>query len=244
MKREKTILAAHRGAHTPYQGSCRENTLQAFEYAIHLNAQMIELDVRKTRDNVFIVYHDEKLNKAHIKELTYMDIRKRSPIEIPTMEETLIRTRGKIKLDIEVKESGYELDLMRLILQYLKEDEFVISSFIDESVKTIKTSFPRVKAGLLLGHPRIKYSLLKRISEVFPARRCLAAKADFVAPHWRLLRFGLLNRAKKHRLPVFVWTVNNRELIRKLLEDERVDAIITDNIQLAVELQKNTRNRE
>lgn len=236
MIKENTILAAHRGAHTSF----RENTLKAFETAIQLGAHMIELDVRKTRDNTFIVYHDRQIGNSPMDELTYPEIRKLSPIEIPTLEETLTLTRGKIKLDIELKETGYETDVIRLVLQYLKEEDFVVSSFFDESVKTVKESFPNVRAGLLLGNPDPKYPFLKRLSELFPIKRCRAAKADFVAPHWHLLKFGILKRIKKHGFPIFVWTVNKRVLIEKLLEDERVDAIITDNIELAIQLQQNS----
>jgi glycerophosphoryl diester phosphodiesterase len=87
-----------------------------------------------------------------------------------------------------------------------------------------------------LGISRAEHPIRTKISEFFPARRCREAKADFLVPHWRLLWFGFLDRAKKENKPVFVWTVNDQRKIWKMLHDERIDGIITDKPDLAVSL--------
>jgi glycerophosphoryl diester phosphodiesterase len=56
--------------------------------------------------------------------------------------------------------------------------------------------------------------------------------------HWKLLRFGFLERAERNHKPVFVWTVNNEEMIWTLFHDRRVHAIVTDKPDLAVSLRK------
>jgi len=53
-----------------------------------------------------------------------------------------------------------------------------------------------------------------------------------------LLRFGFLGRAGRSHKPVFVWTVNDEEMILKLLNDERVYGVITDRPDLAVSLRE------
>jgi glycerophosphoryl diester phosphodiesterase len=53
-----------------------------------------------------------------------------------------------------------------------------------------------------------------------------------------LLRIGFLERARRSHKPVIVWTVNDEEMIRKLLRDKRICAIITDKPDLAVSLKK------
>ena len=50
-------IIAHRGA----SGLAPENTLGAFKIAIELGADMIELDIRPTKDQKAIVFHDKKL---------------------------------------------------------------------------------------------------------------------------------------------------------------------------------------
>ncbi len=62
--------------------------------------------------------------------------------------------------------------------------------------------------------------------------------ADFLVANWQLLRFGFLERMSWENIPVFVWTVNDEEMIRKLLHDERVAGIITDRPDLAISLRQ------
>jgi glycerophosphoryl diester phosphodiesterase len=232
--REKLIIA-HRGA----PSYAKENTIESFEKAMVLGADMIEFDVRRTKDNVLIAYHDELIQGHSIKDLTYegiSQIARNQGFDIPTVEEVLKWTRGKIKLDVELKEEGYEKEMVELLSKYLEEDQFVITSFNDSSLKIIKDNYPDIKVGLLLG--KFKNSLLTRISEFFLMKRCKEVKADFLVAHLRLLRVGFLERARRSHQPVFVWTVNDEEKIWKLLHDRRVYGIITDKPDLAVSLRK------
>lgn len=231
----KKLIIAHRGA--PSDG--RENTIESFDRAIALGADMIEFDVRKTKDEVFIVYHDEFIQGNPVIESTFEaigQIAKNQGFHIPTVEEVLRFARGKIKLDVELKEEGYEKEIVELISRYFEEDQFVITSFNDASLRTIKDNFPRMKVGLLLG--KSGASLRTRASEFFPMKRCENARADFLGAHVKLLRFGFLERARRKNKPVIVWTVNNEETIWELLHDGRVYAIVTDRADLAVSLQE------
>jgi glycerophosphoryl diester phosphodiesterase len=232
----KKVLIAHRGARTYF----RENTLEAFEKAIRLNADMIELDVRRAQKNLFVVYHDEYINEKPIKDLAYEDICKFTRLKVPTLDEVLELTRSRIKLDIEIKEEGYETEVVNFILKFLKEDEFVITSFNDNSLKIIKEVFPKIRTGLILGKSNPKNPFGTWISELFPFKRCQKINVDFLVPHWRLLNLGFLRRAGKHKLPVFVWTVNEANLILKFLRDKRIDGIVTDKIEIAVQLKENS----
>ena len=229
----KKIIIAHRGA----SAYANENTVESLKKAIASGADMIEFDVRRTKDNVFIVYHDEFIQDKSTRELTCKDIDRigqNQGFDILTVEEVLKCTSGKIKLDVELKEEGYEKEITELVLKFFKEDEFVITSFNDSSLKVIKDNYPNIKVGLLLGKKKPKNIIVTILSELFSIKRCIKAKADFLVPHRKLLRFGFLKRAKRNDKPVFVWTVNDKKLIWKLLNDKRIDAIITDKPDLAV----------
>ena len=231
----KKLIIAHRGA--PFLA--RENTLGSFRQAISLGADMIEFDVRRTKDKVFIVYHNRSIQGKLIKRLTYEEISRIARgrgFGIPTVKEVLKCARGKIRLDVELKEEGYEEEIIELLSKYFKKDQFVITSFNDSSLKRIKDDHPDIKAGLILG--KFKPPLWVRISEVFPMKRCEKSKADFLVAHWKLLRVGFLGRARRSHKPVIVWTVNDEEMIRKLLRDKGIYAIITDKPDLAVSLRK------
>jgi len=229
------LIIAHRGA----PGYAKENTIESFEKAVALGADMIEFDVRKTKDNVLIVYHDRLIQGKPINELVYEEVKQiagNQGFHLPTVEEVLRWSMGKIRLDVELKEEGYEKELGELLSGHFKEDQFVISSFNEFSLKIIKDNYPCIQVGLLLG--KFKAPLWTRISEFFPMERCQKAKADFLVAHFRLLKFGFLERARRSGKSLFVWTVNDEEMIRKLLEDKRVSAIITDQPDLAVSLKE------
>jgi glycerophosphoryl diester phosphodiesterase len=53
-----------------------------------------------------------------------------------------------------------------------------------------------------------------------------------------LLRVGFLERVQKSHKPVFVWTVNDEEMLGRLLNDRRIYAIITDRPDLAASLRE------
>jgi len=200
---------------------------------------MIEFDVRRTKDKVLIVFHDKSIQGKSIKRLSYEEITKIARdrgFDIPTVKEVLKCTKGKIRLDVELKEEGYEEEIVALLSKYFRKDQFFITSFNDSSLKRVKDSHPNIKVGLILG--KFKPPLWVRVSEVFPMKRCKESRADFLIAHWKLLRVGFLDRARRSHMPVIVWTVNDEEMIRKLLRDRRVWAIVTDKADLAVSLRE------
>ena len=237
METTEKLIVAHRGA----PDYARENTIKLFEIAMGLGADMIEFDVRRTKDNILIAYHDEMIQGHSIKNLTYEEIgqmARNQGFDIPTVEEVLKWARGKIRLDVELKEEGYEEEIGELLYGYLKEDQFMITSSLDASLAVVKNQHPAIKTGLILGSGMPRYPVLTRLQEFFPMKRCKKAKADFLVAHVKLLRAGFLERVRRSHHPVFVWTVNDEEMMRKLLLDGRVYAIITDKPDLAVSCRK------
>ena len=101
---EKLIIA-HRGA----SSYAKENTIESFKKAMLLGADMIEFDVRRTKDNILIAFHDEMIRGHSVKELTYeaiSQLARNQGFDIPTVEEVLKWSRGKIRLDVELKEEA------------------------------------------------------------------------------------------------------------------------------------------
>jgi len=198
---------------------------------------MVEFDVRKTKDNVLIAYHDERIQDRPVNDLVCEEISRiarNQGFDIPTVEEVLTWSRGRTRLDVELKERDYEIEVVELLSKYFEKDRFVVTSFNDSSLKIVKHNYPGIRVGLLLG--KLDAPLWTRISEYFPMKRCKKARADFLVAHFKLLRFGFLERARQNHKPVFVWTANDEETIWELLNDERVYGIITDRPDLAVSL--------
>src|SRR3712207_1582119 len=122
---ERILVHGHRGA----RAVLPENTLPAFEYAIAVGVDVLELDLAVTRDNVLVVSHDPKINSticsgpkehAAIRELSLAELRaydcgsRKNPLfplqkpvpgtRIPTLDEVFaLADRGKFEFNIETK---------------------------------------------------------------------------------------------------------------------------------------------
>jgi glycerophosphoryl diester phosphodiesterase len=200
-----TLVAAHRGA----SAIAPENTLEAFERAIEIGADMIEFDVRSTTDRVLVAAHDP------LPPSRYADL-KPSP---PRLEEVVDLCAGRIQLDVELKEPDVEDEVLAVISAGMPLSAFVVTSFLDDVVAAVKRRRPDVRAGLLLGRET-------PLDVAEALRRQQAASADFLAPHVSLLERGLAADALTE---LVVWTVNDAALLRRYLDDTRVSAVITDD---------------
>ncbi len=218
-------IIAHRGA--SYLAH-HENSIEAFELAIELGADMVEFDVRRTYDGELIVYHDRNFADSPISWQTFENIEREAyekGLDIPTFDEVLSFCHGRIKMDIEVKEPGFEKELIRKIKNVCDYDEYSIKSFHDKAVYKIKKLDKHITTGLLIG--KAKANFKTRVNEYFPERRLAAAKADFVSPNYMLCTREFIHRMKRKGIPVYAWTLNNTSDIRKYI-GRGVDAIITD----------------
>ncbi len=216
--REKLIIA-HRGA-CCYK---KENTLAAFRKAIELKADMIEFDVRKTPDNKIIVYHNEKVKGKKEHRLKYAEINKKLKCKVLILEEVLRFLKGKIKINVHLKERGYEEEVIKIILKYFKEKEVLISSEFLDSLRKIKEEFPKIKTGLVMNFD------IKNIF-IFPKEKIF----DYLIPIWLLINPIFMRKAKKYNKQIIPWTINNKKLAQRLLKKYIVAGIITDRLDMCV----------
>jgi glycerophosphoryl diester phosphodiesterase len=236
-------IVAHRGKTATVKS---ENTIEAFQKAIEIGVPQIEFDVRMSQDGYSIVYHDRSIRpngddraEIEISALTYdelQSIAKSKGFEVPLFEDILKLCRDRVALDIEIKEEGYEERIVELATKHLEYADFVIKSFNDASVRKIKDLDPQIEVGLLLGKVRGKFPLISILAQFFPEYRIFKTGADFVSPHFRLLKFGFLWRMKLLNKAVYVWTVNEERRLIKLVRRNDIAAIITDRPELAMRL--------
>jgi len=227
----RKLIIAHRGA----SGYAKDNTIEAFEKAIAMGADKIEFDVRRTKDGVAIAYHDGDIAGLPVDTLSYEELLHYDS-DIPTVEKVLDLARGKIGVDVELKETGYEKEVIELVLKYQQPEEIVVTSFYDSAVKAVKTAYPYMRCGLLLGVANPENVIKRRLAELFPVSRCREAGADFVAPNWQLLKLGFLQRMRSQHIPVILWTVNEQKRLEKYMQSDIIEGIITDfpDVALAI----------
>ena len=226
----RAMVAAHRGVTT----GAAENTIAAFTNAIDVGADMIEFDVRRTRDGEVIAFHDAFAGEAPVGELTRDGIAAAAGVRPPLLAEVLRACAGRIRLDVELKEDGYVPDVMAELRAGFDPAQLVVTSFLPAVVAQAKQSLPEVKTGLLVGDGWSPMNLPARLRELYPVGLARRVRADYLVPHYRLAALGVLRRAAAAGLPCLLWTVNSPELIRRYATDPRVAAIITDVAAQAV----------
>lgn len=226
------MVAAHRGVAT----GAAENTIEAFTNAIDVGADMVEFDVRRTRDGELIVFHDAFAGGVPVGSLTREGIASAAGVRPPLLAEVLRACAGRIRLDVELKEDGYVPQAMAALRACAGIDaaQVVVTSFLPTVVAQAKDAFPEVKTGLLVGTDAPPYHLRQHRRQLFPVALARRVRADYLAPHYRLAQFGVVRRAAAAGLPCLLWTVNDDAAIRQFAADDRVAAIITDEAAKAL----------
>lgn len=227
------INFAHRG----YSSRYPENTLLSFKEAINVGADAIELDVHKTKDNVLVVIHDEKVNRTHrgkgyVKDYTLEELQrlKHKSIKyyfnretvIPTLEEVLnIFKSNKMLINIEIKNDkisyqDIEQDVINMVKKYNMQSRIILSSFNHNALIRCKEIDSTIQTGMLYSKP------IKNIGEY--ARRF---KVDALHPSALLVNEEYIKEAHKYNLKVNTYTVNVPEMM-EMLKKWNIDGIITD----------------
>ena len=220
------LVIAHRGAWGRAAPSRPAgNTLEAFEAAIALEADMIELDVRRTRDGHLVVFHDARVKAVPTGSLPYDAlIAKGTKSRPPLLADVLSLTKDRIALNLEIKESGYVEETIALLRPF-GLDRCLLTSFLDEVVGEAKALAPELRTGLLVG-TGFRRALTTRLP---------AVKADCIAPHRRLATVTALSQAAAAGVPCVIWTVNAPRALDRYLGHAAVEGVITDLPALALQ---------
>ncbi|MBK7975237.1 MAG: glycerophosphodiester phosphodiesterase [Deltaproteobacteria bacterium] len=221
---------AHRGA----SADCPENTMAAFEEALRQGADAIELDVRLARDGEVVVIHDGTLIRTtgaagHVwersaAELAALDAggwfepRFRSEA-VPPLRDVLTRVAPRVPINIELKGRpgvGLERAVVDVVRETGSAGSVLISSFKLDALVALRECDDDLPIGLLYEDP------IETLAA--DARR---VRASFVHPGASLVDGALLDEARALGLGVLVWTVDDPEVARGLIE-AGVDGIITN----------------
>ena len=208
---EKSYIIAHRGIHD--NQTIYENTLEAFKLAIKQKL-IIELDVRLTKDNQIIVFHDEntkrltKQNKL-VEESTYQELNNQNKFHIPLLSEVLDLVKGKVPLLIEIKPTNKHIEaiLMKILSQY--QGEYAVQSFNPKVLYYLKRNYPNVLRGQLSHkYTNKKISSTKKIilsNMLFN----FITNPNFISYKYNELSPTQIEKYKKKNIRVIGWTITN-----------------------------------
>ncbi|UCS92036.1 glycerophosphodiester phosphodiesterase family protein [Echinicola marina] len=149
-KSDELMVAAHRAAHRYHP----ENSLGAIQEAIRLGVDIVELDIRVSKDGMPLIMHDqtvdrtttgtgdvELLNWDYLKSLNLKFDGTPSSAKIPTLREALLVCKGNIMVDMDMKTD--QVDAVLEVVKELEMEEDLIFFDSDwEILAAIQASIP------------------------------------------------------------------------------------------------------
>ncbi len=217
------LVIGHRGA----AALARENTMEALQAGFDADADMLEFDIRLTKDKIPVLIHDFHTIRTHhdaslISQLTLDELIERtkdSPI-VP-LSEVLDAFFGKILLNIELKGRGAAEVVVALVKTYIKKptdwDNVMFSSYKGSQLVTVRDLAKRASLALL--HRENPFLFI-----AYHRRLHLTA----VGFHRLYVNPFALAIAKRSGIFTYAYTVN-RPHTAMLLAEQGLDGIVTDN---------------
>ena len=234
-------IVAHRGA----PGEAPENTLPAFQRAIALGAEAVELDVRLTSDQVPVVYHYFYLNNAAstgpIFSYTFDQLQKTPLVDssvreyrIPALQEVLEAIGGQTGLEIEIK--GPELESAGVIGALLRRfshlhERVEVTSYEPALLIDFRLHCPGVPTDLLF--PRSEDWMKPDVLIYLAIHRCRLARARAVHLQPAQLSSTVVSAIQEQGIAVHAWDVNDEGAL-KTVTGLDIPRICTDKLQQAL----------
>jgi len=231
------VLAfAHRGGayHPEIEGL--ENTLAAFKHAVALGYDYLETDVHVTADGVLLAFHDSVLDRVTdqegaISDLTLEAVRRAlvgGREQVPTLAQ-LFDEFPHARFNIDLKSDGGARALADFVAERDVWDRVLVGSFSRSRIREFRrlTQGRVPTSATLLDVVLFRFLPSGRLADRLTGRRVAALQI----PHRRgwvtVASRGLVRRAHAAGRPVHVWTVDDPDEMRALL-DRGVDGIFTD----------------
>jgi glycerophosphoryl diester phosphodiesterase len=222
------LVIAHRGdsAHRP------ENTLASFQSALEVGADLVELDVQRTKDGHAVVLHDVTVDrttdgKGKITDMTLAQARalsagyperfgaQYSKERISTLAEALEHLRGRTRVMVEIKkesvgaedaDDGIEALVVGDIQRARMTGEVVVISFERRALLRCKARAPEIRRGQLFYRAEPE-DVVAIAGEV---------ETDLVMPERGMLTEALRDRAHAAGLKMATWVVDDPADLRAL----------------------------
>lgn len=247
LKDKDFLTMAHRGG----QGLWPPNTLFAFEHAVNLGVDVLEMDIHSTADGVLVVRHDPTVEgttdgDGYIRNYNCSELKKLDAgftwtpdngttypyrgkgITIPTLDE-VINAFPDMRLNIDIKPK--DPDVVDLFCGTLRKhgilERVMVGSFHNEQLNRFRRLCPEVATSASQSEVAIFFGLNSiYLDGIFQSR----TEAFSIPEHHgrlHLITEHFIRGAHAHNMQVHVWTVNEVQDMQRLI-DWGVDGIITD----------------
>lgn len=242
----RPLVIAHRGG----AGLAPENTMQAFERSTTLGVDVLELDVRSTADGELVVMHDALVDRTtdghgQISAMTLAEAKKlnagfnwtpdggqtfpfrETSVKIPTLRE-VFTAFPKVRFNIEPKHQTPSLikPLCDIIREFKLSDKVVIGSFNQTILDDFRRDCAEVATSASPSEVSKFLAMYKTgVSEAYSPLMQALQVPEYAGV--QVLSKEFVAAAHERNLKVHVWTVNDADDMKRLLE-MGVDGIMTD----------------
>lgn len=216
-----------------------ENTLRSIRKAIELGVDQVEIDVRVTKDGHLALMHDERVDRTtnghgYVRDLTLEELRKLDAgrgERIPTLEEVLKLTLGKVILQIELKAEEATEPVVHLVEALDAGKDVVITSFVHELLARTHELNPNLRTGALFFN--YKGDL---------CQKAITVHSRSLHVYYRDVDSRLVEDARRRGLKIQVWNPDSEEDMARMIELE-VDGIGTNRPDVLLNLLRSKKMR-
>lgn len=243
---EGPLVIAHQGG----DGLRPSNTMAAFENAMALGVDVLEMDIHGTADHVLVIMHDATVDRTtdgtgEIRAMTLPELKQLDAgydwpyegeefpfrgqgITVPTLEEVM-QAFPQMRMNIEIKQRDPSIvdALCQMLEQYEMKERVLIASFHGETMGEFRQNCPGVATSMVEDEIRPFFVL----NTVFLGAVYQSPGEAFQVPEYsgdlHVVTQRFVRNAQGHNVDVHVWTVNETADMQRLLA-LGVDGIITD----------------
>ena len=252
---EGPLVMAHRGG----RGLAPENTMIAFKQAVELGSDVLELDIRSTRDGVLVVIHDETIKRTTngsgaVQDYSFTELQKFDAGDywsndggethafrgkghtIPSLEE-LFAAFPKLKFNIDIKQETPSIvkPFGELIRKMGLTKQVLVAAFDVSTIREFRQQFPEIVTAADVNEVRWFLGTSKVGLSALPRLKSKAFQLPEKDGKIQVISKGFVRAAHRRNMPVHVWTIDEEEDMQRLL-DIGVDGLFTDRPDLMLKL--------
>jgi glycerophosphoryl diester phosphodiesterase len=252
---QRPLVMAHRGGRALWP----ENTLYAFERAVELGVDVLEMDVHTSADGVPVVMHDDTVDRTTngsgpihsftLEELKGLDAAydwspddgqtfpyRGQGITVPTVEE-VFAAFPDVALNIEIKqeEPSMVAPFCQLIREHDLVDQVLVASFHEETIDEFRATCPDVATSTSTSETVPLFVLSRLFLEATYGAPAEAAQVPEYRSGLHVLAPRFIDAAHNRYLEVHAWTINEEDDMQRMIS-LGVDGIITDYPDRLLEL--------
>lgn len=204
--------------------------MAAFERAIQVGVDAVELDVRATRDGALVVLHDATLDRTTdregpVAELSLEQVRQADAgawfgrefvgQRVPVLADVLDLLRHRATVVLEIKADHLAEHVLRVVDDLVFGDQIILQSFSRETVRRLNAIDPSVPKALLVGKLPTSPSRIRARRLV---RDVLTLGANVLNIWHAALTPPFFEEMRKRGLTVWTWTVDEEVVLRDVIQ--------------------------